>query len=194
MIRDFRTLQPGDSLVVVTGHILAGFPHDFPVQGGWTARRSADADGCYSLPWPRQGENGLVGDVMRRDIQYRPPSQPKKLAESVVPPTAGAIAAARCRYSMRGISLDSLTLDLLGRVPVAACQHAHHPAAQSQLTSQQTQACHKEQLPQTATIPAARASGRGKNALPARGNRVVCVQPAPAPGILLQPAFACLGS
>jgi Zn-dependent protease/CBS domain-containing protein len=74
MICDFRTLRPDDSLAVAIGHVLAGFPHDFPVeQEGRLVGMLPRGDLLTALA--RQGETAKVSEIMRRDYPTATPSQ-----------------------------------------------------------------------------------------------------------------------
>ncbi|HXG11724.1 MAG TPA: site-2 protease family protein [Gemmataceae bacterium] len=74
MIRDFRTLKPNDSLGVAVEHILAGFQQDFPVvEDGKVVGVLTRPDLITALS--KQGEEGIVGEVMQRDFQTAEPAE-----------------------------------------------------------------------------------------------------------------------
>ncbi len=74
MIRNFRTLRPEDPLAVAIGHVLAGFPHDFPVEeNGHLIGMVLRGDLLTTLA--RRGESTRVAEVMRRDHPTATPAQ-----------------------------------------------------------------------------------------------------------------------
>lgn len=74
MIRNFRTLAPNDTLAVAIGHVLAGFPHDFPVEEeGRLIGMVPRGDLLTSLA--RRGETAPVAEVMCREYPSITPAQ-----------------------------------------------------------------------------------------------------------------------
>ncbi len=74
MIRDFRTLRTDDSLAVAIGHVLAGFPHDFPVEeDGRLVGMLLRGDLLTALA--REGSSAQVGAILRRDYPVANPAQ-----------------------------------------------------------------------------------------------------------------------
>lgn len=74
MIREFRTLGPEDTLAVAIGHVLAGFPHDFPVEENGRLRGMVlRSDLLTALA--RQGEHVRVADIMRQKYPTAIPAQ-----------------------------------------------------------------------------------------------------------------------
>ncbi len=111
MIRDFRTLRPDDTLAVATRHVLAGFPHDFPVEEeGRLVGMLPRGDLLTALA--RQGETVPVATVMRRDY---PTANPAETLQDVLEHFQN------CSYQALPVVQDGkivglLTMDALGEL------------------------------------------------------------------------------
>lgn len=69
MVSDFRTLSPNDPLTLVVDFILAGSQQDFPVvEDGQVVGLLTRSDLLVALA--RQGQETLVGQIMKRDFQF----------------------------------------------------------------------------------------------------------------------------
>lgn len=72
MMREFHTLNTGDSLRVASDRLLAGSQHDFPVKSGndivGILTRSALLQG-----WAQEGGEAYVAEFMKRDFLIVPP-------------------------------------------------------------------------------------------------------------------------
>ena len=67
MMTDFQTLTPQDTLARVTGLIIAGAQHDFPVVQNERVIGILDRD-TFMKALSERGGNVFVADVMRRDV------------------------------------------------------------------------------------------------------------------------------
>jgi Zn-dependent protease len=75
MISEFRSVQPGDSLETIAGHVLAGFQQDFPVaEDGQVVGIITRGDLLKAMA--QVGRQGLVADVMQRNFVTARPDEP----------------------------------------------------------------------------------------------------------------------
>ena len=75
MVRDVRTLAPGDTLELAAHHVLEGFQQDFPVvDGGRVVGVLTRKQLLKTLA--ERGMGGIVGEVMERTFQTAQPSEP----------------------------------------------------------------------------------------------------------------------
>ncbi|HEX9705223.1 MAG TPA: site-2 protease family protein [Gemmatimonadales bacterium] len=80
MVTDFRVLAPQDPLGRAVEHVLSGFQQDFPVvDQGRVAGVLTRADLLKALAG--RGQEGRVGDVMRRDFET---ADPRDMLEGVL--------------------------------------------------------------------------------------------------------------
>lgn len=74
MITEFRTIEAGDRLQRAVDHILAGFQHDFPVLDDGRIVGVLTRDDLLKAI-ARDGVDGPVSDVMRREFEMADPAE-----------------------------------------------------------------------------------------------------------------------
>jgi len=79
MIREIRTLAPGDTLATALEHVLAGFQHDFPVVDGGKVTGVLTRTGLLAA-LGKSGPDSRVADAMDTSFRTADPHEPAERA------------------------------------------------------------------------------------------------------------------